>query len=93
MDVHPMYLIMENGYFNIKFTFFKKASTSFKNYLVTGGKTGKDCTQLTDSTELFTLGSWQETGRMPYAVYGLVGTSLDNNVYMLGLILNIYLII
>ena len=45
---------------------------------------------LTDSTELFTLGSWQESGRMPYAVYGLVGTSLDNNVYMLGLILNIY---
>lgn len=55
-----------------------------KIFLVSGGR--KESSDLIDSTELFIRGSWQESGRMPYAVYGLVGTTLDNNVYMLGMI-------
>ena len=55
-----------------------------KIFLVSGGR--EESSDLIDSTELFIRGSWQESGRMPYAVYGLVGTTLDNNVYMLGMI-------
>ena len=54
---------------------------------MSGGR--KESGSLIDSTELFIHGSWEESGRMPYAVHGLVGSTLDNNVYMLGMILNI----
>ena len=51
---------------------------------MSGGQ--RDYDDLIDSTELFILGSWQESGKMPYAISSLVGTTLDNNVYMLGMI-------
>ena len=64
-----------------------ETTSSLKIFLVSGGR--EESSDLIDSTELFILGSWQESGRMPYAIYGLVGTTLDNNVYMLGMISNI----
>ena len=39
-----------------------------------------------DSTEIFIGGNWQESGKLPFKLYDLVGTSLDNIVYMLGMV-------
>ena len=58
------------------------ADNNFQALLVTGGLNVSS--EYYDSTEIYKDGLWTEAAKLPLAVTGLKGITLDNSVFMTG---------